>query len=288
MHNSIRTIIFLLSLLFADVCTNAQSFQWAQKMGNVKSDKITSVKTDGSGHIYVAGYFSSNITIGTNGVVVNFVGNASSKEAFIAKLDSTGFCLWAKAGGAYFDDRILGMDVDSAGYSVITGTFWEGSGINFPPINVTGSGFGSGDQCFIVKFDPNGNPLWGQFVCSRSFGDDQGLDVAIDKVGNIYTVGFMTSDTLYCGGKTLTAVNPNSGSHKHCYWLTKMNANGVFQWARPLAIYHGIQQPTSMLSVTLPFVSIRQTVFTLLVALMVRGSLVQVPSYRPEVMIALL
>ncbi|GBL36019.1 hypothetical protein EMGBS15_16140 [Filimonas sp.] len=222
-------VLFLfLSFSFAQ----AQNWQWAQKLGNIKSDKITSIKTDGQGYIYIAGYFSTSTPIGTNALILNFTANTNSKEAFIAKLDSTGYCYWAKSGGQYFDDRVLGMDVDSAGFSVITGTYWEGSGINFPPLNITGSTFGWGDQCFIVKFDPNGNPVWGNFVCSNT-GDDQGYDVATDKAGNHYVIGFMTGATLYCGGAAVTATNPNTtGLYNHCFWLTKVNANGVFQWAK--------------------------------------------------------
>lgn len=220
-----------LILLFSIQLLHAQGWVWSQRLGNTKSDKVTTIKTDGQGYIYIAGYFSNTTPIGTNGVILNFTANANSKEAFIAKLDSTGYCYWAKSGGQYFDDRVLGMDVDSAGYAVITGTFWEGSGINFPPINVTGSAFGYGDQCFIVKYDPNGNPVWGKFVCSNS-GDDQGLDIATDKKGNHYVVGFMSGTTLYCGGAAVTATNPNTSLHPHCFWLAKMNSNGVFQWAR--------------------------------------------------------
>lgn len=222
-----------LLILIHFTSSNAQSIQWAQRLGNIKSDKIISIKTDGQGYVFISGYFSTTITIGTNGVVLNYVGSVNSKEAFVAKLDSTGFCYWAKAGGQYFDDRVLGMDVDSSGNCVITGTYWEGGGINFPPINISGSSVGSGDQCFIVKFNSTGTPLWGKYVCSNSYGDDQGLDIAFDKVGNIYTVGFMTNTNLICGGSSVTATNPNTtGTHKQCYWLTKMNANGVFQWAK--------------------------------------------------------
>lgn len=233
-----KTLLFFNCFLWS-ILLAGQSYQWAQRLGNAKSDKVTSVKTDGMGNVYIAGYFSTSITLGTNNLTLNYVANTQSKEAFIAKLDSTGVCLWARAGGAYYDDRVLGMDVDSAGYAVITGTFWEGAGINFPPINVTGTVYGQHDQCFIVRYDPNGTPLWGTFVCGDkvtpsggNYRDDQGLDVAIDKQGNIYTVGFMTTVTLYCGGNVVTATNPNLGQHKHCYWLTKMNANGVFEWAR--------------------------------------------------------
>jgi gliding motility-associated-like protein len=209
----------------------AQSWVWAQRLGNTKSDKVTSLKTDSAGNVFVAGYFSNSLQLGTNALPLAFTANSHSKEIFLAKFDSTGFCYWARSGGEYFDDRILGMDVDADGNSVVTGTYWEGSGINIGPLNITGSAFGGGDQCFIAKHDKNGNALWGTFVCSNS-GDDQGFDVSTDKAGNHYVVGFMTGTTLYCGGATITATNPNTGSHKHCYWLAKLNSAGQFQWAR--------------------------------------------------------
>jgi gliding motility-associated-like protein len=234
-----KLLLFLLVLGYFSNASLAQNIEWAQRIGNVKSDKITSIKTDGLGYIYIAGYFSTSLTIGTNNLVLNYAYNSTSKEAFIAKLDSTGYCYWAKAGGGYYDDRVLGMDVDSAGYSVITGTYWEGVGFSFPPNAIDGSAWGNSDQCFIAKFDPNGNYMWGTYVCGDdvtpsggNYRDDQGFDVAMDKVGNIYVTGFMTTVTLYCGGNAVTATNPNTSQHKHCYWLAKFNAAGVPQWAK--------------------------------------------------------
>ena len=228
-----KHLAILVTLFSFFFCTNAiaQNYVWAQKIGNTKSDKITSIKTDSAGYIYIAGYFSNKITLGTNNLALNFTANANSKEIFLAKLDSLGFCYWAKSGGQHFDDRILGMDVDREGNNVVTGTFWEGSGIDIGPLNITGSAFGYGDQCFIAKHDKNGVALWGNFVCSES-GDDQGLDIATDKAGNHYAVGFMSGTTLYCGGGVVTAINTNTGTHKHSYWLAKMNGAGQFQWAR--------------------------------------------------------
>lgn len=219
-----------LSLVLTANFANAQNWVWAQRLGNTKSDKVTCIKTDGQGYIYIAGYFSTGTTIGTNAKPLTVTANATSKEAFIAKLDSTGYCYWTHSGGQYFDDRVLGMDVDSAGYATITGTFWEGAGINFSGTIISGSAFGWGDQCFIVRYDPNGNVVWGRFVCSNG-GDDQGLDVVMDKHGNTYVCGFMTGGTLYCGGNTVTATNPYT-NNDDCFWVTKMDASGTFQWAR--------------------------------------------------------
>jgi hypothetical protein len=189
------------------------------------------IKTDTAGYIYVAGYFSDQLDLGTNNLHLNNTANPYSKEIFIAKYDSTGFCLWAKSGGAYFDDRILGMDVDADGNAVVTGTYWEGSGINIGPINITGSAYGWGDQCFVAKFDKNGNVLWGNFVCSDG-GDDQGLDVATDKKGNSYIVGFMGGNQLFCGSNTVTAFCGQTSFYDHSYWLAKINSSGQFQWAK--------------------------------------------------------
>jgi gliding motility-associated-like protein len=96
--------------------------------------------------------------------------------------------------------------------------------------SITGTSFGGGDQCFVVKHDAQGNYVWGNFVCSNQ-GDDQGLDVATDAAGNSYVVGFMTGVKLFCGGNTVTDSNFNKGTHKHSYWIAKIDKNGVFQWA---------------------------------------------------------
>jgi gliding motility-associated-like protein len=232
MMKFILRLIFIVLALFLAIKSEAQNYVWTQGFGNTRSDKAISIKTDSAGYIYVSGYFSNTVTLGTNALVLNYTANTNSKEAFLAKYDSTGFCLWARSGGQYFDDRVLGLDVDADGNSVITGTFWQTSaGFQMGAVNVTGSGFGSGDQCFIVKHDKNGNQLWGNFICSNS-GDDQGLDIATDKSGNHYVVGFMTGTTLYVGGNAVTATNNNPPPHRHSYWLAKLDGNGQPQWAR--------------------------------------------------------
>jgi hypothetical protein len=221
LHIMIKKLVLITSLLLCFAyATNAQNWIWAQKLGNIKSDKITSIKTDGLGYIYIAGYFSTSTPIGINGIMLNFTANSHSKEAFIAKLDSTGYCYWAQSGGAYYDDRILGMDVDSAGNSTITGTFWEGSGINFGTTNISGSAYGWGDQCFVVRFDPNGNILWGSFVCSNS-SDDQGLDVprkghAEDQLWTLHDGLWVGSGLAGVAGVAVTllgSVGPNMGGN---------------------------------------------------------------------------
>ncbi len=227
-----KKYIFILLLIQLTTAAQGQSWQWTQRLGNIKSDKVTCIKTDSLGHVYIAGYFSNQLTLGTNNLILNFTSNSSSKETFLAKFDSLGFCLWAKSGGENFDDRVLGLAVDKAGNSLITGTYWQvGGGLLMGSLVSDGSAFGWGDQCFLFKHDKDGNGLWSAFVCSES-GDDQGLDVAFDKNGNGYVCGFMTGSTLFCNGSTVSAINSNTGVNPYCFWLAKINSAGVFQWAR--------------------------------------------------------
>jgi hypothetical protein len=80
-----KKIIFILLILFIYCNSFSQKWNWAQKIGNIKSDKATCVKTDDSGYIYVAGYFSDHINLGTNQLLLNYTANSFSKEIYIAK-----------------------------------------------------------------------------------------------------------------------------------------------------------------------------------------------------------
>lgn len=232
----VKKLIILVVFILAINDLNAQNWVWAQSFGIKKANKVSCVKTDDSGYVYIAGYFTQQITLGTNALPLNYTINTNSKEAFIAKLDSNGYCYWAKSGGSVFDDRVLGMAVDSAGNSIIVGTYY-GTTFTMGSITLNNSGLGGGDQGFIMKHDKDGNLLWGRFAGSKSYGDDHAFDVVFDKNGNAYITGFITGDTITCNGQ-IQYPNVNVGStiiHKQCYWLTKVNASGTFQWIRTFA-----------------------------------------------------
>jgi gliding motility-associated-like protein len=234
LHIMIKKLVLITSLLlYFATAINAQNWVWAQRYGMRKGNKVSCVKTDDSGYVYIAGYFTQQITLGTNALPLVYTINSYSKEAFIAKLDSNGYCYWARSGGSIFDDRVLGMAVDSAGNSIIVGTYY-GTTFTMGSVVLNNSGLGGGDQGFIMKHDRNGNLLWGRFAGSKSYGDDHAYDAVFDKNGNAYIVGFITGDTITCNGQ-IQYPNVNLGTtltHKQCYWLTKVDANGAFQWIR--------------------------------------------------------
>jgi gliding motility-associated-like protein len=224
---------FFLSILFY-LCINtlqAQTWAWSKAWGNGRADKATTIKYHNDGTLYVTGYFSlTGLDLG-NGVIQNLIYSTGtqSKEIYVAKFDTLGNCLWSNGAGGTFDDRIMGMGLDSFGNCYVTGTFYSSIKVNGVVISPTS---GCCDQCLIGKLDKNGQWIWATWVGSNG-ADDQGLDIATDKLGNSYIVGFMSGLNLFKGGESGPVLTvPNGPQNTYDYWLMKIDSSGKHQWTR--------------------------------------------------------
>lgn len=225
--------LFILFICILSIQSSfAQSWNWAKSIGSSKSDKVITIRADLHNNVIVSGYFSYNTDLGNGVILTRTTTGGSSKEAFVAKYDSNGVCQWARSCGGWFDDRVLGMDLDNNDNIYITGTNW--SSINIGPFYVSDPSFSSCcDQTFVAKLDKNGNWKWANWA--GGMGDDQGLDIVTDAAGNSYVAGFMADDVgmILGGSGTATFIAPtNTGSHVYNYWVAKIDSNGVWQWGK--------------------------------------------------------
>lgn len=224
-------IIFFL-LVFTQTTSYAQSWNWVNTIGSPGSDKVINVRSDQESNVIVSGYFTNDMNLGNGVMLTRTTSGGTSKEAFVAKYDSNGVCIWAKSAGGWFDDRVLGMDLDNFGNIYITGTCWFT--IQMGPFFVNDpSGSSCCDQTFIAKLDKNGNWIWTNMA--GGMGDDQGLDMVTDAVGNSYIAGFMADDAgiILGGSGTATFIAPaNVGSQVYSYWVAKIDSGGVFRWGK--------------------------------------------------------
>lgn len=94
---------------------------WVRQFGGRGLSAARAVAVDTAGTVHVTGYFSGGATFGTN----TLQGISGSYDAFLARLDPSGvFAFAQQAGGADLSgDFGLGVGVDGAGNSVITGYF---------------------------------------------------------------------------------------------------------------------------------------------------------------------
>jgi hypothetical protein len=221
------TLILFFSLMASS--SFSQNWQWFTSAGGDKSDKGLDIDMDRFGNLYVSGYYnnssSGNVMFSSLTAPVDF-----GKDAFVAKIDSTGNWVWLQPGQGGWDERALGMCVDRINNFVyVTGTCWYNT--NFGSCPTPTSYPGGQDNIFISKLDLNGNCQW--LIQAGSASDDHGYDLVTDKAGNIYLTGFAsfdtwsTNDTAYFGDHKFRVPYGDSLGY-----VTKISPSGVFQWVR--------------------------------------------------------
>lgn len=286
--------LFLLSI-FHSVAQN--ELQWATTFGTADQEYATQICVGDAGESYVAGAYWNDLVLCNDTLpVVNQVqwGNLT-QNLFLAKLDSSGNCIWAKAGisavpasnqgtiaaeildiryldgkvyctGNFTHTMIFGNDtlynptctdyctsafllaLDSSGTVIwsktFTGTASYSSTVTMIPaadgIYVAGSyqdslavdnihltGINSWNSSgYILKFDMDGNAVWGQNIGSSGMS---GIwEMAYDGDGSLYVAGYF-NDTIAFPGVTLhdglTPVWANGP------YFAKYTTEGDFVWA---------------------------------------------------------
>ena len=125
-------LFFFLSLIVQrSFGQETPTLEWAKNFGGSSTEGATSVKTDATGNVYVAGYFNSpsvDFDPGPGSVNLSSMG---SDDTFISKFDANGNLLWARALGGTSPDYITDIEIDNSGNVYATGYF--GTTVDFDP-----------------------------------------------------------------------------------------------------------------------------------------------------------
>jgi hypothetical protein len=228
-----KNCAFFIGFLIISFFSSAQlpKLDWANGIGSKNGEDNPLVKTDSSGNVIIVGTFSDTIDFdfGTKKFLLTSTGGGA---IFILKLDSSGNFIWAgKIDGDGFASPEE-MVLDKSGNIYITGHFYNST--DFDPSNKTfilksvGKTYSDGDV-FIAKYNTTGNFLW-----AKNFGgpsSEDGLSIAVDKFGNVYTCGKFEDSTDF---------NPGTGKYfLKCKgvddaFISKLDASGNFVWAKNL------------------------------------------------------
>jgi hypothetical protein len=202
-------------------------FVWAKKLSNNYNEALD-VALDADGNCYFTGYFNYTVDFDPNAGVYNLIAQSFESDAFVLKLDNAGNLIWAKAFSGLNDEYGYGIDVDYAGNVFTTGNF-NGT-VDFDPsintYNLTSTNVTTRD-IFITKLDTSGNFLW-----AHSFGDsldDIGYKIAVDSIGNSYTIGRFYDTIDFDPGIGIYQLITNQGSGNG--FILKLNPSGALVWA---------------------------------------------------------
>jgi HYDIN/CFA65/VesB-like, Ig-like domain/Beta-propeller repeat len=160
-------------------------------LGGTKADVGQSIKVDGPGNAYVAGY-----TFSTDFPLQNPVqgSNAGTVNAFVTELNPAGsaFTFSTYLGGSG-DDRAFGLALDKNENVYIAG---GSQSTDFPTTVgvIQGTNNGQSDA-FVAEFNPSGPTLVYSTLLGGA-GVEQAAGIAVDSSGDAFITGFTNSSNF--------------------------------------------------------------------------------------------
>jgi len=196
---------------------------WAQAFGGSDGDdEALGVAVDGSGNVFVTGYFqSTSIAFGATTLT-----NAASGafDMFVVKLNSAGSVRWAKRAGGAGDDQGVAVAADKHG-SVFVGAIFTSTSVVVGSTTLNNASSSATNDILIAKYDSTGNVSWAK----RAGGTEEDYinSVAADGSGNLIVAGSFTSTSIAFGSFTCF----NSTASFTDAFVAKYNTSGTALWA---------------------------------------------------------
>jgi len=201
---------------------------WATYYGGEHYDGADGICTDLNNNIFIAGSTRSlTFPVTTGAYQTN---NAGNNDVFVAKFDPNGTPIWSTYYGGTNDEYARMLKADALGNVGVVGQ----ANTNFP---VTAGAYqaasaGSTDA-FVMKFDPNGNPLWATYYGGNNL--DDGAAIATDQNNNFIIAGQTNSNNLPATAGTF---QPAYAAASDAF-VAKFNSSGNVSWT---TYYGGVSQ----------------------------------------------
>ncbi len=191
--------------LFLAMYNSNGNYVWANVAGGTGNDLAQKLSIDKNSNIYVTGMFGGNTpnTATFGNITLN---SAGSRDVFLAKYNSTGNVLWAKAGGGTTQD--LAYDVVNNSTNDFIYLAVQGS----TSANYGGLAIGTGTK--IVKYNSEGIAL--DFISAGTYG----INFQLSTWNNsLYCYGFYIF-SLTLGSNT---VNTDPTNSNRALYLARYN-----------------------------------------------------------------
>jgi hypothetical protein len=170
---------------------------WAKQISGTGWENILSIVSDNNENCYLAGYFSSTISVGPS--QLEYFGN---EDILVAKYSSSGNLLWAKSAGSANDvDNATSITLDKNGNSYLTGFFSRNAKFG----DQTLASNNNSRDIFAAKYGAEGNLLWVRQSggAESDFGNSVAVDASntVSVFGNVRGPGTALFGTTTISGK---------------------------------------------------------------------------------------
>lgn len=182
----------------------------AEQIGTTVNESVFSIVTDNENNLFMVGSSQGGLGGPLQGI---------NADAWIAKYDSNGNQQWLQkitGTGEGQPSGSYGIDIDAEGNVYVSGVV----DVPTPPDSV----FPLSTDNFVAKYDNNGNQQWiVQQGKPGIFDFDEAYNSAVDPKGNLYSIGFTTSDFAGTSAQLYDA------------WISKYDNSGQREWIRQIA-----------------------------------------------------
>ncbi|UOK42815.1 MULTISPECIES: T9SS type A sorting domain-containing protein [Flavobacterium] len=204
------------------------NYLWAKAMGGASQDLAYSLVINSGGEVYVAGSFEGTSDFDPS-AATNNITSAGNNDIFIAKYDTNGNCLWAKAMGGTSRDEAMAIALDGSGQIHITG--YTGGGDFDPSVAVTNLSPTGETDIFIAKYDSNGNYIWAKSITS-GISSQVGTSIVVKSDGNVYVTGYFSGWADFDPSTNTAYLYSKSDSQD--VFIAGYSSNGDYLWAKAM------------------------------------------------------
>lgn len=201
----------------AKLNSSGSALLWSTYLGGSARDEVSGLALDASGAVYVTGRTDSSDFPTASA----FQGTlAGGKDAFVAKIDSSGSALaYSTFLGGSGDEIARAIAVDSRGAATVAGPTYSS---DFPTASPSQPSFGGGlTDSFVATLSPDGSTLESSTYLGGS-DIDEAMAMDMDSTGAVYVVG----DTFSFDFPTASPFQPTFGGGTSDAFIVRYGGGG--------------------------------------------------------------
>ena len=233
-HSFLHSLSLMILLFGWNVADAQPSYNYANGLSigfSLSTDVITA---DDVGNVYLTGFFSGTVDFDPSPGTTSLT-SVGDEDIFIAKYDTEGALLWAKAiagqtAGNKGEGWAITLDDNNNIYLAgrYAGTF------DFDPSTSSSVNLSSVlglNDIFMAKYDNNGNYKWAHSIGGSWV--DEAHTIVIDPAGDLYISGIFGSSTVDFDPSSSTAnlTKPLMSTQDHMF-IAKYDTAGNYIWAK--------------------------------------------------------